>query len=114
MKTILELIVDMSFILSSLFLFFSWRSRYVPVFQGHAITIRDRKEWEDMYVDAKEVMRTLRVSRDKVYKIIQSLNEELKRRAMSLSPGNTAANTSMRNSTAMRAKTRTERRRFMY
>jgi hypothetical protein len=31
-----------------------------------------------MYVDAKEVMRTLGVSRNKAYKIIQQLNEELK------------------------------------
>ena len=31
-----------------------------------------------MYVDVKEVMRTLGVSRGKAYKIIQSLNEELK------------------------------------
>lgn len=31
-----------------------------------------------MYVDAKEVMRTLGVSRGKAYKIIQALNEELK------------------------------------
>ena len=31
-----------------------------------------------MYVDAKEVMQTLGVSRVKAYKIIQSLNEELK------------------------------------
>ena len=31
-----------------------------------------------MYVDAKEVMRTLGVSRGKAYKIIQQLNEELK------------------------------------
>ena len=31
-----------------------------------------------MYVDAKEVMQTLSVSRGKAYKIIQQLNEELK------------------------------------
>ena len=31
-----------------------------------------------MYVDVKEVMRTLGVSRGKAYKIIQQLNEELK------------------------------------
>jgi len=33
-----------------------------------------------MYVDAKEVMQTLGVSRGKAYKIIQRLNEELKER----------------------------------
>ena len=31
-----------------------------------------------MYVDVKEVMRTLGVSRGKAYKIIQQMNEELK------------------------------------
>ena len=31
-----------------------------------------------MYVDAKEVMHTLGVSRGKAYKIIQQLNDELK------------------------------------
>ena len=31
-----------------------------------------------MYVDAKEVMRTLGVSQGKAYKIIQTLNKELK------------------------------------
>jgi len=31
-----------------------------------------------MYVDAKEIMQTLGVSRGKAYKIIQQLNEELK------------------------------------
>ena len=31
-----------------------------------------------MYVDVKEVMQTLGVSRGKAYKIIQQLNEELK------------------------------------
>ena len=31
-----------------------------------------------MYVDAKEVMRTLGVSRGKAYKLIGQLNEELK------------------------------------
>jgi sugar-specific transcriptional regulator TrmB len=31
-----------------------------------------------MYVDAKEAMRTLGVSRGKAYRIIQKLNEELK------------------------------------
>jgi len=31
-----------------------------------------------MYVDAKEVMRTLGVSRGKAYKLIEQLNEELK------------------------------------
>ena len=31
-----------------------------------------------MYVDAKEVIQTLGVSRGKAYKIIQQLNEELK------------------------------------
>jgi transcriptional antiterminator len=31
-----------------------------------------------MYVDVKEVMHTLGVSRNKAYKIIQLLNEELK------------------------------------
>ena len=30
-----------------------------------------------MYVDAKEVMQTLGVSRNKAYKIIKELNEEL-------------------------------------
>ena len=31
-----------------------------------------------MYIDVKEVMQTLGVSRGKAYKIIQQLNEELK------------------------------------
>ena len=31
-----------------------------------------------MYVDVKEVMHTLGVSRNKAYKIIQQLNDELK------------------------------------
>ena len=31
-----------------------------------------------MYIDAKEVMRILGISRGKAYKIIQQLNEELK------------------------------------
>jgi len=33
-----------------------------------------------MYVDVREVMQTLRVSRGKAYKIIQQLNDELRTR----------------------------------
>ena len=42
---------------------------------------------ETLYVDAKEVMRTLDVSRGKAYKIIQQLNEELKSRGFIIIAG---------------------------
>jgi CTP-dependent riboflavin kinase len=38
--------------------------------------VTERSE-KALYVDVKEVMRTLGVSRGKAYKIIQQLNEEL-------------------------------------